>query len=117
MLDTTIYFVDDISPHYLVIYIVSAVVLYFTLRIIYQLYLSPLKGIPGPWYAAISDFWATTHLLRMQQCKSVHALFDAYGSVVRIGPNKVVFRDLDSMKNVYSVLKFDKSEYYRSFLL
>jgi hypothetical protein len=53
----------------------------------------------------------------MQQCKSVHALFDAYGSVVRIGPNKVVFRDLDSMKNVYSVLKFDKSEYYRSFLL
>lgn len=99
------------------LYAVLAFMLYVALRAIHQLVISPLKIIPGPWYAAISDLWATTHLLRMQQCKSVDALFDVYGPVVRVGPNKVFFRDLDSMKNVYSVLKFEKSEYYRSFIL
>jgi hypothetical protein len=114
MLDTTFYIQSSRSC---VIYLLFPFVLYVALRTIYQLCLSPLKNIPGPWYAAISDFWARTYLLRMQQCKSVDALFDAYGPVVRIGPNKVVFRDLDSMRNVYSVYKFEKSEYYRSFLL
>jgi hypothetical protein len=99
------------------LYIALAFVLYFAIRTFHQLVVSPLKVIPGPWYAAISDFWATTHLLRMQQCKSVDALFNVYGPIVRVGPNKVFFRDLESMKNVYSVLKFEKSEYYRSFLL
>jgi len=101
------------------VHILSAAFVYAALRAIYQLFLSPIKRIPGPWYAAISNVWATTQLLCMQQCKSIHALFDTYGSVVRvrIGPNKVIFRDSDSMKNVYSVLKFEKSNYYRSFLL
>jgi hypothetical protein len=99
------------------VHILSAAFLYAALRAIYQLFLSPIKKIPGPWYAAISNVWATMQLLCMQQCKSIHALFDTYGSVVRIGPNKVIFRDSDSMKNVYSVLKFEKINYYRSFLL
>ncbi|KAH9002282.1 cytochrome P450 [Lactarius hatsudake] len=78
--------------------------------------LSPLCDIPGPWYAAISDFWLTTHVLRLQQCRTIHALFEVYGPVVRVGPNKVVFNDISTTKNVYSLLKFDKSAYYKSLL-
>ena len=92
------------------------VVLYFALCAIYQLCFSPLCDIPGPWYAAISDCWLTTHVLRLQQCRTVHTLFEVYGPVVRVGPNKVVFNDLSTTKNVYSVLKFDKSTYYKSLL-
>ncbi|KAH9077004.1 cytochrome P450 [Lactarius deliciosus] len=92
------------------------VVLYFVLCAIYQLCLSPLCDIPGPWYAAISDFWLTTHVLRLQQCRTIHTLFEVYGPVVRVGPNKVVFNDLSTTKNVYSLLKFDKSAYYKSLL-
>ncbi len=92
------------------------VVLYFVLCAIYQLSFSPLCDIPGPWYAAISDFWLTTHVLRLQQCRTIHTLFEVYGPVVRVGPNKVVFNDLSTTKNVYSVLKFDKSTYYKSLL-
>ena len=92
------------------------VTLYFVLCAIYQLCFSPLCDIPGPWYAAISDFWLTTHVLRLQQCRTIDTLFEMYGPVVRVGPNKVVFNDLSTTKSVYSILKFDKSTYYKSLL-
>ncbi|KAF9237757.1 cytochrome P450 [Melanogaster broomeanus] len=85
-------------------------------RAIYQLFLSPLRAIPGPWYAVVSNFWATTHVVRLQQCKINHRLFEEYGPVVRVAPNKVIFKDFASMRNVYSVLKFDKSKFYKSLL-
>lgn len=90
--------------------------LYFFLNAIYQLRLSPLSSIPGPWYAAISDFWLFSHAIRLQQCKTIHSLFAQYGPVVRIGPNKVAFCDLSVTKNVYVAHKFDKSDYYKSLL-
>ncbi|PPQ92769.1 hypothetical protein CVT25_003878 [Psilocybe cyanescens] len=76
---------------------------YFLIHAFYNLFLSPLSAIPGPWYYAISDFWITTHVIRLRQCKAVQDLFEIYGPVVRIGPNKVVFRDISTMRNVYSV--------------
>ncbi|KAI0268080.1 cytochrome P450 [Gloeopeniophorella convolvens] len=107
---------SDLVTGHLVAITGSVIVLYFVLRAIYHLCLSPLCDIPGPWYAAISDFWLTVHVLRLQQCKTLHTLFEEYGPVVRVGPNKVVFNDLFATKNVYSILKFDKSQYYKSLL-
>ena len=88
----------------------------FLIRIFYNLFLSPLSAIPGPWYYAISDLWLTLHVLRLRQCKAIQELFEIYGPVVRVGPNKVVFRDVSTMRNVYSVHKFDKSTFYKSLL-
>ncbi|KAF8886937.1 cytochrome P450 [Infundibulicybe gibba] len=85
---------------------VALAVTYVFLRGIYNLFLSPLSAIPGPWYAAVSDLWLTSHVLRLEQCKTVQNLFEIYGPVVRVGPNK----------SVYSVHKFDKSPYYKSLL-
>nr|BAL05175.1 cytochrome P450 [Phanerodontia chrysosporium] len=82
----------------------------------YRLFFSPLTSIPGPWYAAVSVLWITTHVLRMQQCRVVQDLFDTYGPIVRIGPNKVAFCDAGTMRSVYCVHKFDKSAYYKSLL-
>ncbi|KZV75341.1 cytochrome P450 [Peniophora sp. CONT] len=84
------------------------------LRAAYLLLLSPLADVPGPWYAAVSDLWLTTHVLRLQQCKTVHALFERYGPVVRVGPNQVVFRDGVTAKTVYNNSRFSKSTYYKS---
>jgi hypothetical protein len=108
----------DLGPFFynLLISIVLFSPLYLLLNAIYQLRLSPLSSIPGPWYAAISDFWLFSHALRFQQCKTVHSLFARYGPVVRIGPNKVAFCDLSVTKNVYISHKFDKSDYYKSLL-
>jgi hypothetical protein len=85
-------------------------------RIIYNLFLSPLCAIPGPWHYAISDLFLLFHVVRLRQCKRIHELFETYGPVVRVGPNKVVFRDLSTTRNVYSIQKFDKSTYYKSLL-
>lgn len=85
-------------------------------RVVYLLYISPLSDIPGPWYAAVSDAWITYHVVRLEQCKIVQQLFEQYGPVVRIGPNKVVFRDLATTRSVYNHHKFDKSTYYKSLL-
>ncbi|KAN0096956.1 Cytochrome P450 [Tylopilus felleus] len=103
-------------PQNIVFVVVSLVLFYTVARAIYQLFLSPLSPIPGPWYAAVSDFWMTTHVLRLQQCKINHRLFEEYGPVVRVGPQKVIFKDITSMRSVYSIHKFDKSKFYKSLL-
>jgi hypothetical protein len=116
MIDASVDLPSFWFSHSLVGLTFSAFLVYFVFRAIYLLFLSPLSVIPGPWYAAISDFWLTTHVVRLQQCKIIHDLLETYGPVVRVGPNKVVFRDLHSAKNVYSIHKFDKSAYYQSLL-
>ncbi|KAJ3506033.1 hypothetical protein NLJ89_g7099 [Agrocybe chaxingu] len=102
--------------HNLLIIVASVVFTYLFIRIIYNLFLSPLSAIPGPWHYAISDLPLISHVVRLQQCKTVQSLFETYGPVVRVGPNRVVFRDFSTMRNVYSVHKFDKSNYYKSLL-
>ena len=94
----------------------STIFTYFLFRVFYNIFLSPLSAIPGPWYYAISDFWLTLHILRLRQCKAIQELFEIYGPVVRVGPNKVVFRDVSTTRNVYSLHKFDKSRFYKSLL-
>ncbi|KAJ8517764.1 hypothetical protein ONZ45_g5122 [Pleurotus djamor] len=102
--------------HNFILAVAATLFTYITLRAIYNLFFSPLSAIPGPWYAAVSDLWITYHVLRLEQCKTVQALFEEYGPVVRIGPNKVAFCDMSSTRSVYSVHKFDKSPYYKSLL-
>ncbi|KAF8727752.1 hypothetical protein AX14_007059 [Amanita brunnescens Koide BX004] len=104
-----------LSPSLLLV-AASAPFAYISIRVVYNLFWSPLSAIPGPWYAAISDFWLTAHVLRLEQCKTIQHLFEFYGPVVRVGPSKVVFRDVTTMRSVYSVHKFDKSAYYKSLL-
>ncbi|PSS08855.1 hypothetical protein PHLCEN_2v3470 [Hermanssonia centrifuga] len=98
------------------VFAISVYASYVFAILVYRLFFSPLASLPGPWYAAVSDFWITTHVVRMQQCRTVQTLFERYGPVVRIGPNKVAFCDVTTMRSVYSVHKFDKSTYYKSLL-
>ena len=94
----------------------SSAVLYLLAYAVYQSFFSPLAALPGPWYAAVSDFWLLTHVVRLRQCRAVQDLFETYGPVVRVGPNKVIFCDAAAMRSVYCVHKFDKSTYYKSLL-
>ncbi|KAL1755445.1 cytochrome P450 [Schizophyllum commune] len=97
------------APSYVVAPTVTLLAVYVVSVATYRLFFSPLSSIPGPWYAAVSDFWLTTHVARLQQCMTVNKLFEIYGPVVRIGPNHIAFKDLTGVKNVYSVHKFDKA--------
>ncbi|KZV62245.1 cytochrome P450 [Peniophora sp. CONT] len=90
--------------------------LYFLSNAFYQLFLSPLRHIPGPWYAAVSEAWLTSHVFRLRQCRAVQSLFEVYGPIVRIAPNKVAYRDAATNKRIYNNSKFSKSIFYKALL-
>jgi len=100
-------------------------------RAIWHLYLSPLarQRIPGPKRAAVSDFWHYWVQLRRRRTFAFHDAFEVsafdgdhlttaltgnvqrYGPVVRTGPNRVAFRNIDTVKILYSSHDFRKSNY------
>ncbi|KAI0036319.1 cytochrome P450 [Vararia minispora EC-137] len=94
----------------------TALALYFGASAYYQLFLSPLRHIPGPWYAAVSELWIITHVLRFRQCRAVQELFEKYGPIVRYAPNKVAYCDAVSNGRIYMNTRFEKSQFYKSLL-
>lgn len=84
-------------------------------KIIRAVFFPPLRNVPGPWFAAHSDLWLTTHVFRFQQTEAIHKLLQKYGPVVRIGPKKIAFCNPDAMRDIYLVKKFDKSMLYKNF--
>jgi hypothetical protein len=63
---------------------------------------SPLRHIPGPWYAALSPVWPVAVECTGQRPFFVHALHKRYGAVVRIGPNEVSFASADATRDIYA---------------
>ncbi|KZV73896.1 cytochrome P450 [Peniophora sp. CONT] len=96
--------------------IASVLFVYLVGNAIYQLCFSPLRHIPGPWHAAVSKAWLTSHILRNRQSRAVQSLFEVYGPIVRIAPNRVAYLDVASNKRIYNSSKFPKGVFYRGFL-
>jgi hypothetical protein len=57
--------------HNILLVFASLAFLYTLLRVIHNLLFSPLSAIPGPWYVAVSDLWLTSHVLHLQQYKTI----------------------------------------------
>lgn len=88
----------------------------WTLKFAYQLFFSPLRSIPGPWYAGGSGLWNSTQVLLLRRCHALHNLMKEYGPIVRVAPNIVVFTDLTAMRTVYGVnAKLNKTPMYEGF--
>ncbi|KAH9933612.1 cytochrome P450 [Epithele typhae] len=95
----------------------SLVLVYNVATVVYNLWLSPLASIPGPWYAAASDAWFLFQSARLAKCGALHQLFERYGPVVRVGPRKVVFLDERAARTVYCVNKLEKSAFYKMLVI
>jgi hypothetical protein len=97
--------------------VLSVIVSYCVCVATYRLFFSPLRSIPGPWYAAVSDLWHLSHVLRLRRCRGIDDLFKKYGPIVRIAPNMVAFLDVNSMKVVYGTSsRLSKTTQYKSFV-
>ncbi|KAA1469498.1 cytochrome P450 [Dentipellis sp. KUC8613] len=81
---------------------------------VYRLFFHPLRSVPGPWYAAISDLWISYHTISFDLCHAIESQVKKYGPV-RIAPNRVMFVDGPTNKIVYP--KFDKHSAYLSLRL
>jgi cytochrome P450 len=72
-----------------------------TSRIIYNLYLHPLRSFPGPWYAKFSSVWFAYRVSKGDHWLAVHKLHLRYGPVVRIAPNELSFVEARAWKDIY----------------
>lgn len=73
---------------------------------------SPLRDIPGPWYAPLT----TTHLMwgfsTGEIWKTVEKAHAKYGPVVRLGPRQVWISDKDALKQILVKVDLPKVAMY-----
>ncbi|RDL33011.1 Uncharacterized protein BP5553_08450 [Venustampulla echinocandica] len=98
-----------------------AVAAYQLCTIIYQLFLSPLSKIPGPWLTRITPLLEVNALKEQRRTRWVGSLFaENLGAIaVRTGPKAVSFNHPDAIKAIYGHGKgaeeFGKSSWYDAF--
>ncbi|KAL1857769.1 hypothetical protein Plec18170_002993 [Paecilomyces lecythidis] len=91
----------------------GAISIYLIHVFLYAFFLSPVKHIPGPWWARVSKIpllWAT-----YQRRRSFYAaqLIDQYGPIVVIAPDQVHTNDDNAMKTIYN-RSSKKTSFYES---
>jgi cytochrome P450 len=75
--------------------------------------LSPVRHIPGPWYARISKLPLQIATFKRGRTKFVTDLLDKYGPIVVIAPDQVHTIDDAAMKLIYDKTSL-KTSFYRS---
>ncbi|KIX92750.1 uncharacterized protein Z520_11602 [Fonsecaea multimorphosa CBS 102226] len=81
--------------------------------ILYPFLFSPVRHIPGPWYARVSKIplWYATY--KRRRTEFVTRLLEQYGPVVVIAPNQVHSTDDNAMKQIYDKTAI-KTSFYAS---
>lgn len=76
-------------------------------------FLSPLKGVPGPWYAVYTKWWLVWKTVKGVRAKTIHELHQQYGPWVRIAPNEVSTSDSEALVPIYGVNStYVKTDFY-----
>ncbi|KAI1390655.1 cytochrome P450 [Hypoxylon trugodes] len=86
----------------------------FLLLCSYRILLHPLRGYPGPFLAKVTAFYAGFYVVK----KSLHLKMlenhRRYGSVVRLGPDRLVFNTVTAFRVIYQSDQSVKSYTYQS---
>ncbi|KAH7043333.1 cytochrome P450 [Macrophomina phaseolina] len=69
-------------------------------KIIYSIFLHPLRRFPGPLTHAATRLPYCVHLRRGNLPFHIHALHAAYGPVVRVAPDELTFSSLGAWKDI-----------------
>ncbi|KAF7317104.1 hypothetical protein HMN09_00445100 [Mycena chlorophos] len=72
----------------------------------------PLAKYPGPLIGRISKVWFAVIALSGKQHLYYKTLHERYGDVVRIGPNELSFRHVDSVNPMLGIRGMPKGEYW-----
>jgi hypothetical protein len=71
-------------------------------KLVWDIFFSPLKAIPGPTLAKVTDFWRAIHTYRGRVDLKHLELHRKYGNAVQIGPNCVSISDPNLIRTIYS---------------
>ncbi|KAJ5725053.1 uncharacterized protein N7483_006410 [Penicillium malachiteum] len=94
----------------------SIVLLAKIIAIIKRPYLTPLRKLPGPWYAKWTHYWFKWNVVSGKRAQYIDSLHQTYGHCVRISPNEVSFSDVNSHRTLHSIgSQFLRTEWYKTF--
>ncbi|KAL9007704.1 MAG: hypothetical protein Q9173_007084 [Seirophora scorigena] len=68
-----------------------------------QTILSPLKHVPGPYFAKLTNVYQLAVYYRRRQYPVTRRLHHRYGPAVRVGPNHVSLSDPNLLKKIYDI--------------
>ncbi|KAL4988012.1 cytochrome P450 [Aspergillus falconensis] len=76
-------------------------------------YFSPLKQIPGPWYASLTGLRLSWSVFANNRIHYVHSLHQKYGPIVRIGPREIDVADPVAGREIHRMGSgFTKAPFY-----
>lgn len=94
-------------------YFLALIPLLILLRLLYRVLSSPLRSIPGPFWARFTKLWYFNRVRRGHFETDNIDLHQKYGPIVRIAPNQYSVSDLATVKTIYGTgSKFAKSDWY-----
>lgn len=82
-------------------------------QIVYPFFLSPVRHVPGPWFARISRLPLQYATFKRRRTEYATRLLDRYGPIVVIAPDQVHTVDETAMKTIYDRSSL-KTSFYRS---
>ncbi|KAI9818759.1 MAG: hypothetical protein M1827_007579 [Pycnora praestabilis] len=88
-------------------------VLFVLYQAVYPWVFSPLKNIPGPWYAVYTKWWLVYKTVKGVRALTIHELHEKYGPWVRVAPNEVSTSDGEAIIPIYGVnSNYVKTDFY-----
>ncbi|KAK4893334.1 hypothetical protein LTR27_008228 [Elasticomyces elasticus] len=69
--------------------------------IVRRRFITPLRQLPGPFLASITDKWLLYYDLAGLRTLTIHELHRRYGPVVRIAPNELSFSEVSVVNQIY----------------
>ncbi|KAH7304314.1 cytochrome P450 [Stachybotrys elegans] len=94
------------------VYAICLLMPYLMFRVFYNNYYHDLRKFPGPLLATITDGYAGYHGLRRALPEATWKDHQVYGSVMRYGPNRLVFDTATALRDIYKNPRFTKSRVY-----
>ncbi|KAF6802948.1 cytochrome p450 monooxygenase [Colletotrichum sojae] len=86
------------------------------LRILIRAARSPLKYVPGPWYAHFTHYVLKYHVVLGRRIFYVDDLHRRYGEIVRLSPDEISVTSVDGHKQIYATSSpCTKHEWYLRF--
>ncbi|KAH0289030.1 putative P450 monooxygenase [Aureobasidium namibiae CBS 147.97] len=84
--------------------------------IIEPLYLNPKSKIPGPKLFALTKWRLALEDYKGSRTRTIHALHQKYGPIVRIGPDEIHCNSLNALRTIYGAGSgFERTWFYRMF--
>ncbi|KAI1619965.1 cytochrome P450 [Exophiala viscosa] len=94
-------------------WLILAISGYIVYTFLYPFLFSPMRHLPGPWYARVSKLWIIYKTVQGVRARSIHDLHRKFGQWVVIGPDEVSTSDQDAIVPIYGATsKFCKTTFY-----